>query len=215
MRLLKLARIMIAAAAAVFALSVNSYAGAWMHDTNGWWYCNDNRSYTTDNWQQINGSWYYFDARGYMVTGWKQVGGSWYYLHADGKMAHDTWIDGTYYVGSDGRMLTNTTTPDGYFVGTDGRWRRSSQNASNKLTREQIEEVFQRYWYDRYYSDKAINYWEIEEMTDEYAVIFERWYTGFHGRARINLYTGECYETGPLDTDLPTETWYAFNAWTY
>ena len=128
MRLLKLAKIMIAAAAAVFALSVNSYAGAWMHDTNGWWYCNDNRSYTTDNWQQINGSWYYFDARGYMVTGWKQVGGSWYYLHADGKMAHDTWIDGTYYVGSDGRMLTNTTTPDGYRVGADGKYQAGTQD---------------------------------------------------------------------------------------
>ena len=130
MRLLKLAKIMIAAAAAVFALSVNSYAGAWMHDTNGWWYCNDNRSYTTDNWQQINGSWYYFDARGYMVTGWKQVGGSWYYLHADGKMAHDAWIDGPYYVGSDGRMLTNTTTPDGYRVGADGKWTNNSFNST-------------------------------------------------------------------------------------
>ena len=127
MRLLKLAKIMIAAAAAVSALSVNSYAGVWMHDNNGWWYCNDNRSYTTDNWQQINGAWYYFDPWGYMVTGWKQVGGSWYYLHADGKMAHDTWIDGTYYVGTDGRMLTNTTTPDGYRVGADGKWTNKQQ----------------------------------------------------------------------------------------
>ena len=76
MRLLKIAKIMIAAAAAVFSLSVNSYAGAWLHDSNGWWYINDNRTYTTDNWQQINGAWYYFDPWGYMVTGWKQVGGS-------------------------------------------------------------------------------------------------------------------------------------------
>ena len=128
MRLLKIAKIMIAAAAAVFSLSVNSYAGAWLHDSNGWWYINDNRTYTTDNWQQINGAWYYFDPWGYMVTGWKQVGGSWYYLHADGKMAHDTWIDGTYYVGSDGRMLTNTTTPDGYRVGADGKYQAGTQD---------------------------------------------------------------------------------------
>ena len=58
MRLLKMAKIMIVAAAAVFALSVNSYAGAWLHDSNGWWYRNDDRSYTTNNWQKINGAWY-------------------------------------------------------------------------------------------------------------------------------------------------------------
>ena len=128
MRSLKLAKIMIAAAAAVFALSVNSYAGAWLRDSNGWWYCNDDRSYTTNNWQKINGAWYYFNSWGYMETGWKQIGGSWYYFHADGKMAHDTWIDGTYYVGSDGRMLTNTTTPDGYRVGSDGRYQAGAQD---------------------------------------------------------------------------------------
>ena len=108
MRLLKLAKIMIAASAAVFALSVNSYAGAWLRDSNGWWYCNDDRSYTTNNWQKINGAWYYFDSRGYMM--------------------HDCWVGGTYYLGADGKMLVNTRTPDGYFVGADGAWVRETDN---------------------------------------------------------------------------------------
>ena len=219
MRLLKMAKIMIVAAAAVFALSVNSYAGAWLHDSNGWWYRNDDRSYTTNNWQKINGFWYYFNPWGYMETGWKQIRGSWYYLHADGKMAHDTWIDGTYYVGSDGRMLTNTTTPDGYRVGADGKWVRNSQK---KLSREQVETVFQRYWEDEGLSSSyAISYWDIERMTDRYAYIHERWYTGSHGEATIDLYTGDCIETGPYESPgepysgIPLETKYLFNAWTY
>ena len=105
MRLLKLAKSIIAAAAAVLVLSVNSYAGTWIQDSNGWWYRNDNGTYSTNTWQKINGSWYYFNSWGYMETGWKQIGGSWYYLHADGKMAHDTWIDGAYFMGADGRWV--------------------------------------------------------------------------------------------------------------
>lgn len=52
--------------ASLFGESV--YAGAWLKDKNGWWYINDDRSYTTDNWQKIEGKWYYFDARGYLLT---------------------------------------------------------------------------------------------------------------------------------------------------
>ena len=116
MSAIKMVKAMIVTAALVFALAITSYAdgdgGAWIRDSNGWWYVNANRSYTTDNWQQINGNWYYFDSYGYLVTGWKQSphDGKWYYLDPNGKPDQL------------GRMLTNTTTPEGYWVGADGAW---------------------------------------------------------------------------------------------
>ena len=115
MSAIKMLKAMIVTAALVLALSITSYAdgdGAWLRDSNGWWYLNADRSYTTDNWQQINGYWYYFDSNGYLVTGWKQSphDGKWYYLDPNGQPDQL------------GRMLTNTTTPEGYWVGADGAW---------------------------------------------------------------------------------------------
>lgn len=116
MNAIKMVKAMIVTAALVFALAITSYAdgggGAWLRDSNGWWFLNANRSYTTDNWQQINGNWYYFDSYGYLVTGWKQSphDGKWYYLNPTGEPDQL------------GRMLTNTTTPEGYWVGADGAW---------------------------------------------------------------------------------------------
>ena len=88
--------------------SSGTTSGAWMRDSTGWWYCNADRSYTTNNWQQINGGWYYFNAQGYMVTGWMQspYSGLWYYLSTDdatlGRMVTNTMVDGTYYVNAEG-----------------------------------------------------------------------------------------------------------------
>ena len=80
------------------------YSGAWLRDDVGWWYCNADKSYTTNNWQYINNYWYFFDERGYMKTGWILWNGKWYYCCENGEMLHDT------------------TTPDGYYVGSDGAW---------------------------------------------------------------------------------------------
>ena len=80
------------------------YSGAWLRDDVGWWYCNADKSYTTNNWQYINNYWYFFDERGYMKTGWILWNGKWYYCCENGEMLHDT------------------TTPDGYYVGSDGVW---------------------------------------------------------------------------------------------
>ncbi len=87
-----------------------SSQGAWMQDTNNgnqWWYCNANRSYTTNNWQQIDGAWYYFNQYGYVQTGWLESPYShkWYYLDPGnrGKMLTNQWVDnGRYYVNADG-----------------------------------------------------------------------------------------------------------------
>ena len=82
----------------------STVAGAWLKDNVGWWYCNADRSYTVNNWQQIDNKWYFFNERGYMVTGWVQ------------------WKNIWYYCSNNGDMLVNTTTPDGYRVDSNGAW---------------------------------------------------------------------------------------------
>jgi hypothetical protein len=127
MNFIKIAKSLIVATTLVFVLCISSYAdsdvtvgGAWLRDANGWWYCNRDRSYTTDNWQQIYGNWYYFDSNGYLVTGWKQspVDGKWYYLDPTGEPDQL------------GRMLTNQWIGD-FYVGSDGAWVESGSNTSN------------------------------------------------------------------------------------
>ena len=78
--------------------------GAWLKDNVGWWYCNADRSYTTDNWQQIDGNWYYFNKSGYMKTGWlkSRFTGKWYWLSTEngsnlGKMLTNQWVDNNRY----------------------------------------------------------------------------------------------------------------------
>ena len=79
--------------------------GAWLHDKNGWWWCNPDKTYPLSAWKQINGNWYYFNEGGYMLENqWKDTDGRWYYC------------------GPSGAMLTNTTVPGGYYVDGNGVW---------------------------------------------------------------------------------------------
>ena len=65
----------------------------WIQDHVGWWYKNQDGSYTTSNWQLIDGKWYYFDSVGYMVTGWIQWNGNSYYCNpGSGEMLSDMII---------------------------------------------------------------------------------------------------------------------------
>lgn len=75
----------------------------WKQDGTGWWYQNDDGTYTVNNWQNIGGQWYYFNEKGYMATGWIDWNGKQYYCDTPG-----------------GHMLTNGSTPDGAEVGADG-----------------------------------------------------------------------------------------------
>lgn len=84
--------------------TTSSGTGAWLKDNVGWWYCNADRSYTTNGWQYIDNLWYCFNENDYMKTGWI--------------LYKDVW----YYCGESGAMLVNTTTPDGYYVNGDGVW---------------------------------------------------------------------------------------------
>ncbi|WP_312430222.1 N-acetylmuramoyl-L-alanine amidase family protein [Lacrimispora sp.] len=83
-------------------INSGSSKGKWLMDDKGWWYCNEDGSYTANNWQYINNNWYYFGQNGYMVTGWINWGSKWYFCDKNGA------------------MLTSTITPDGYYVGSDG-----------------------------------------------------------------------------------------------
>ncbi|MFR5601445.1 MAG: cell wall-binding protein [Lachnospiraceae bacterium] len=78
-------------------------ASGWVQDSVGWWYRNQDGSYTRNNWHKIDNQWYYFGDNGYMMTGWIQVNGIWYYC--------DT---------VSGAMWANATTPDGYQVDASG-----------------------------------------------------------------------------------------------
>lgn len=83
---------------------VGSGGGYWCLDQYGWWYRNQNGSYTVNNWQVIDGLYYFFNESGYMRVGWIPWNNKWYYC------------------GPDGSLQANTQTPDGYYVGGDGVW---------------------------------------------------------------------------------------------
>lgn len=86
-------------------LSSTVLAGTWQSNSIGWWYQNDDGSYTTSAWQNIEGKNYLFDANGYMRTGWIQtVSGRWYYLNPTGEMRFEQLVENgiTYYFDSDG-----------------------------------------------------------------------------------------------------------------
>ena len=54
--------------------------GAWLRDSNGWWWCNPDKTYPVANWKQINNVWYYFNQSGYMVENqWILNNNQWYY----------------------------------------------------------------------------------------------------------------------------------------
>ncbi|MFT4106221.1 MAG: hypothetical protein QM657_10715 [Lacrimispora sp.] len=55
------------------AMSVVSFAGQWKQDTVGWWYQNDDGTYSANSWQWIDGNsdgvseYYYFNENGYCL----------------------------------------------------------------------------------------------------------------------------------------------------
>ena len=58
----------------------------WRKNDTGWWYVNNDGSYTKNGWQQIKDIWYYFDSEGYMVHDAEYtVDGIKYVFDSDGK----------------------------------------------------------------------------------------------------------------------------------
>ena len=69
--------------------SMTAFAGQWLTDDTGWWYQNDDGSYTTNNWQKIKDDdgverWYLFDEAGYIRTGFWEENGYTYLLRTEG-----------------------------------------------------------------------------------------------------------------------------------
>ncbi len=51
------------------AMNITVFAGQWKQDNTGWWYQNDDGSYTVNAWfQDTDYKWYYFNNSGYMQT---------------------------------------------------------------------------------------------------------------------------------------------------
>ena len=60
----------------------------WNKNSTGWWFVNEDGSYTTNGWQKIYDVWYYFDEKGYMKSEtWQKYNDYWYYLLPNGSMA--------------------------------------------------------------------------------------------------------------------------------
>ena len=63
---------MLAVALLSLAMTITAFAGEWKKDNVGWWYQNDDGSYSVSAWQWIDGNndgiaeCYYFDSVGYM-----------------------------------------------------------------------------------------------------------------------------------------------------
>lgn len=54
--------------AIMIVVSITSFAGTWKQDSIGWWYENDDGSYTKNAWQVIEGKEYYFNENGYLLV---------------------------------------------------------------------------------------------------------------------------------------------------
>ena len=99
----------------------------WSKNSIGWWYTNEDGSYSKNKWQKINGKWYHFDSAGYMQTGWQSIDGSWYYFKP-GNYGHMVtgWqeIGGTwYYFDNNTGAMAYYEWREGYWLDGDGAWR--------------------------------------------------------------------------------------------
>ena len=71
---MKISKVLVSTLGIAFTIGISSLAGNWGKNSNGWFYLNDDGSYTTSQWQWIDGNndgnaeCYYFDAGGYLLT---------------------------------------------------------------------------------------------------------------------------------------------------
>lgn len=91
-----------------------TWTTGWIGKGGKWWYCHQDGSYTTNDWEYIDGEWYYFDKDGWMLTGWLLYKNKWYYLypsttnhHPKGAMAYSfvtIWKNKPYILKANGEM---------------------------------------------------------------------------------------------------------------
>lgn len=68
--------IMVASTVLCLTNPISVDAESWKKNNVGWWYQEDNGSWSENTWKKIKGSWYWFDQNGYMATGWHFIGGN-------------------------------------------------------------------------------------------------------------------------------------------
>ena len=78
-------RVLLASAVLSLSMSIQSFAGAWVLDSNGWWWKRDDGSWPQNKWEVINDVYYYFGNDGYMLS--------------------DTWTPDGYYVDHNGAWV--------------------------------------------------------------------------------------------------------------
>ena len=81
MQILKSIKLIMVTAFFLFVISLNTYAGSWRQDGNGWWYQNSDGSYPRNAWQWIDANddhiayCYYFNNDGYCLLNQKTPDG--------------------------------------------------------------------------------------------------------------------------------------------
>ncbi len=58
-----------------WSMATSSYAGQWKQDNTGWWYQNNDGSYSRNSWQWIGRKCYYFNENGYCLINAKTPDG--------------------------------------------------------------------------------------------------------------------------------------------
>ena len=81
---MKKARLFLATLSMSAIMCMTALAGEWKQDQTGWWYQNDDGSYSQNVLKKIDSYWYYFDSTGYMKTGWFQFSYGWFGFREDG-----------------------------------------------------------------------------------------------------------------------------------
>lgn len=183
----------------------------WNVDSNGWWYCHADGSYTTNGWESINGYWYYFNGSGYMLTGWQEIGGEWYYLNADGAMASNTWVD-DYYLTASGVMAKNTWIGN-YYVGPDGKWVQDTATiyefeVINILNKERVAAGLEPLEYDYQLSLAAdVRAKELEKLFDHVRPNGTDWTSVFEDFGIQGYYAGENIAVGYTTPEMVMNAW--------
>ena len=120
----KLALILAASLTIMSVSQQQIQAAAWKKDNTGWWYQEDNGTYTKSKWKKIGSEWYWFDTNGYMAVGWKKINNSWYYFKSDGAMLGKGWhkIGSSYYYMYDSCLMAQNTWIGNEYVDANGVW---------------------------------------------------------------------------------------------
>ena len=120
----KLALILAASLTIMSVSQQQIQAAAWKKDNTGWWYQEDNGTYTKSKWKKIGSEWYWFDTNGYMAVGWKKINNSWYYFKSDGAMLGKGWhkIGSSYYYMYDTGAMAQNTWIGNEYVDANGVW---------------------------------------------------------------------------------------------